>query len=421
MSFDAALLIVGAATLGLGLFSDTLRRMWLSLPLVAVSLGVVLGPEVLGVFDPARVPDHRKLLEQLARITLAFSLTSTALQFNPSDLRAVGRPATVLLAAVMPAMWFATALGAWLLLDVPFWIAVMIGAILTPTDPVVASAIVTGTMPEKNLPRTLRRTLQFESGANDGLALVFVLLPAIVISEPSGEAGAWLATVARELAIAIPMGVAIGALAGALFRFSVKREALEPQSFYAASLGLAVLALGATHALGGSGVLASFLAGITFSFVIGEHAAGVEESQSGVERVLVVALFLLLGALLPWSEWVDLGWPGLLFAVWVVAVRRPPAASAALKGLGGGVDGKDVAFLSWFGPLGAAAIYYATFVEHYGPSHYGEIFGAATLAIVLSVAAHSVSATPAVSRYAGRAPLTTLARPLRPNADDDAS
>ena len=418
MSIDGALLVVGAATLVLGLLSDGLKRVWLSLPLVAVGVGALLGPEVLGVFDPARVSHHREVLEELARLTLAFSLTSTALQFTPSDVRAIRRPATVLLTAVMASMWCATALGAWLLLDVPFWIAVMIGAILTPTDPVVASTIVTGPMAEKNLPRTLRRTLQLESGANDGLAIMFVLLPVLVLSEPTGEAGAWLAKVSRELAVAVSMGVGIGGLAGALFRFSIKRKTLEKQSFHAASLGLALLALGATHALGGSGVLASFLAGISFSFIIGEQAAGIEHSQSGVERVFVVALFLLVGALLPWSDWAALGWPGVFFALWAITLRRPPAAAAALTALAPGVEGKDVAFLSWFGPLGAAALYYALFVEQYHPSYYGEIFGAATLAIVVSVLVHSMSATPVVRRHAGRSPLTTLAHPLQPDSNE---
>lgn len=418
VTIDAALLVLGAATLGLGLLSDTLKRVWLSLPLVALALGVVLGPEVLGVFDPAGVEDDRKLLEQLARLTLAFSLTSTALQLTPSDLRAVRRPAVILLTAVMVAMWSATALGAWLILDVPFWIAVMIGAILTPTDPVVASTMVTGSMAQKNLPRALRRTLQFESGANDGLAVVFVLLPAIVISEQAGEAGVWLGTVARELAVAISMGIGVGALTGALFRFSVKREALEEQSFYTASVGMALLALGATHALGGSGVLASFLAGLTFSLIIGKRAGSIEESQSGVERVFLVALFLLFGALLPWSEWKTLGWPGIFFGLWALVIRRPPAAAAALGALPTGLQRKDVAFLSWFGPLGVAAVYYATFVEQYRPSHYSTIFGAATLAITVSVVVHSISATPAVRRHAGRSPLTTLAHPLRPGTDD---
>lgn len=418
MTFDAALLIVGAATLGLGLLSDMLRRIWLSLPLVALAVGVLLGPEVFGAFDPARLDDHRKLLEEMARLTLAFSLTATALQFTPADLREVRRPATVLLTVIMVGMWSAAALGAWLLLDVPFWIAVMIGAILTPTDPVVASTIATGAMAEKNLPRRLRRTLQLESGANDGLAVVFVLLPAIVLSEPSGEVSAWLGRAGRELGVAISMGVGIGALAGAFFRLALKRETLEKQSIYAASLGLALLALGATHALGGSGVLASFLAGITFSLVIGEHASGVEEAQSGVERVFLVAVFLLFGALLPWTEWAALGWPGVLFAVWAVALRRPPVAAAALGALPTGLAGKDVAFLSWFGPLGVAAVYYATFVERYHPSHYGDIFGAATLAIALSVVVHSISATPAARRHAERSPTGTIRHPLCPGADD---
>lgn len=419
MTLDVALVVVGAAVVGLGLFADALKRLWLSLPLVALVAGVLLGPQVLGVLDPDRVGDEYRLLEELARLTLAISLTSTALQFSRADLREVRRLATVLLTVVMAGMWVVTGLGAWLLLDVPFWVGALVGAILTPTDPVVASSLVTGRLAEDNLPRRLRRALQLEAGANDGLALVFVLLPALVISLPGGEVGTWAGEVAKEVGLALGVGAAVGAAAGALLRFSLSRETLEDTSFYAAALGLALLALGATHLLGGSGILAAFVAGLTFSLVIDrEHAERIQEAQGGVERVLLVAFFLAFGALLPWSGWVDLGWPGLLFALWAVLLRRAPVAVPALALLPIRLGRRDAAFLGWFGPLGVAAVYYALFVERYGPERYGAIFAAATLAIALSVLVQTLTATPAVRRHGGRSPWTTLRHPLRREVDE---
>lgn len=99
-----------------------------------------------------------------------------------ADLRLIWKRAASLLAIAMIGMWLLTSLGAWLVLGLPLWVGLLLGAILTPTDPVIASTLVTGRLAEANLPRWLRRSLQLQSGANDGLALVFVLVPALVLA-----------------------------------------------------------------------------------------------------------------------------------------------------------------------------------------------------------------------------------------------
>jgi NhaP-type Na+/H+ or K+/H+ antiporter len=132
-----------------------------------------------------------------------------------------------------------------------------------------------------------------------------------------------------------------------------------------------------------------------------------------VTNLFVAPTFAFFGAVLPFAGWSEIGIAGLLFAVVVLAVRRPPAVAAALAG--SDVPRRDRAFLGWFGPLGVAAIYYATLAETYDIPEKETVFAATTLAVVVSVVAHGVTATPAVLRYAGRRATHTLRRPL---ADD---
>jgi sodium/hydrogen antiporter len=419
VDLNGVLTVVGAAVLGFALLSELLRRLWLSVPLAATTLGVVLGPEVLGALpDVPADRDARKIVEEVARITLAFSLTSVGLQITRGDLRACGRPAVLLLAVAMPGMWAVTGLGAWLLLDVPFWVGMLIGAVLTPTDPVVASALVSGPMAEANLPRRLRRTLQLESGANDGLALPFVLLPVAALAEAGPIAGGYVGDVAVQLGIAIGAGLVLGVAAARLLGFSIAREGVERPSFSAAGIGLAVLALGATHLLGGSGVLAAFVAGLTFSLAAEEeHVADIAQSQSAVERVFLVAVFVLFGALLPWQGWQALGWATVIaFAGWALLARRPLVVAAALQPAR--LPRPDVAFLAWFGPIGVAAIYYVLSIERHGIDGYDTILAAATAGIAASVVVHSVTATPLARRHAGRSATGTARHPLRRTADE---
>jgi sodium/hydrogen antiporter len=416
VSTDTILVVVGGAILGLGLPSSIVKRVWLSVPLLALAAGVLLGPEVLAVLRPEELGAHRKVLEELARITLAVSLVGTGLQFRRTDLRRNGARGGTLLTLGMLGMWLSTSAGAWILLDLEPWLALLVGAILTPTDPVVASSLVTGRLAEANLPRWLRRSLQLEAGANDGLALAFVLCSALVLTLPGDPATSIAEEVAGQIAIALPAGLVFGYATAKLVDLAGEHETASAGFFLVSALALALLTIGAVHALGGTGVLASFVAGVTFSLALGErYAEELEQMQSALEQLLVVPVFLLFGALLPWAEWLALGWAGLVFALWALVLRRPPSAALALAVTD--TPRRGVAFLSWYGPLGVAAIYYALFVERYRLEEFDRVFAACTLAIAVSVIAFSVTATPGVRRYAGRSPVTTLRHPLRPDVD----
>lgn len=421
MSVDTVLIVVGASILALGLPSNIIRRLWLSVPLLALLSGVLLGPEVLGVLRPDRLPEERKVLEELARATLAVSLVGAALQLTRADLRAVWRRAASLLSLGMLGMWLLTSLGAWLLLDLPPWVALLLGAILTPTDPVVASTLVTGRLAEANLPRWLRRSLQLEAGANDGLALVFVLVPALVLSLPDPGAGAIAGEAAGQIAIALGAGAALGALVAKLVDVAADHHVTSGGFFLVSALALALLTLGSVHALGGTGVLGAFVAGLTFSLLLEErHAEQLERTQDGLQQLFVVPVFVLFGSMLPWDAWIALGWSGLAFGLWALAIRRPPAATLALAAAPTATSRRGTSFLSWYGPIGVAAIYYALFVERYRLEEFERVFAASTLAIAASVLVFSLTATPGVRRYAGRRATTTLRHPLTEGIDEAA-
>ena len=323
-------------------------------------------------------------------------MTATALQISQSDLRENLGRAGLLLTLGMVGMFAVTSLGAWLLLDLPFWGAVLVGAILTPTDPVVASTLVSGPLAERNLPRWLRRSLQIESGANDGLAIAFVLLPLIVVTQ---GADSWLGEAGRELGIGLGVGVVTGYVAGRAVSASDRTGIFADEYVLAVGVGLALVNVAGGELLGGSGVLAAFVSALVFSRLLPEEAAGpLERMQSAVEKLFILPVFALFGLLLPWSAWAGLGLGGLAFAAWVLVLRRPPVVGPALAATTA-TGRRGATFLGWFGPLGVAAMYYVTFAEEYEPARYETVFAACTLAITASIVAHSVSATPWVRRF----------------------
>jgi len=399
---DPILALFGGTLLVLGLSSRLLKRNSMSPVLLALAIGAVVGPHALGWIDPAAATGRTRLLEELARVGLALGVADIALQVTRSDLRRNARRLAVLLTAVMAGMWLVTAGGAWLLLGVPLGVALLLGAALTPTDPVVASALASGTFPERMLPRRLRRSLQTESAANDGLALPFVLLAGLLATEAAGSAVQhWLVEAGREIGLAVAIGPLLGWAAARAARVAEGRELMAGS--YVPLLGIAtsLLTLALVHLLGGSGVLGAFLAGLAASLTLPEGLRRpVSEALSAASRIGVVAVFGVFGTVLPWAGWGALGLPGLLFAAWVLLLRRPPVAALALAATGTGRWSRG--FLAWFGPLGISGIYYLAFAERYSLPEYERLFAAGSLAICASVLVHTVSSSPAVRLYARR-------------------
>lgn len=400
---NIALLTVGLLVLVLGLLSEPLKRSLLSTPLVALVVGVLLGPAVTGLLDISEWGHDKTVLEQAARLTVAISLMGIALRLPRRYPLQNWRPLAVLLGPLMVAMWLASGLLVFLLLGLPFWAAMLVGAVITPTDPVVASSIVTGGTAERNLPSRLRHLLSGESGANDGLAYPLVFIAALMLEHPPGAAlGEWaLKVVLWEVGAAVAVGALAGYGAGWLLEKAEARETIGKTSFLAYTVALTLAVLGGAKLIGTDGVLAVFAAGLAFSLAVRESERGEEEqAQEAVNSFFTLPAFVLLGLALPWGEWLELGWPALALVLAVLLLRRLPAL-VVLSPLVSGLRGfGEALFYGWFGPVGIAALFYATLALR--ETGVQEAWTVGSLVIFASVIAHGVSAAPLTSLYGKR-------------------
>jgi NhaP-type Na+/H+ or K+/H+ antiporter len=416
MRLDQTVLVVGATLLVVVLLSLVLRRLWLSAVLVAMLAGILIGPHGLGLLTGPDLGRHERWLEQAARFSLAFSVVAVALRFNRHSLRLSWRRTARLLGIGMPAMWGASALGAWLLLNVSPWQTVLIGAALAATDPVVASVLISGELALKAVPDEVRQPLELEAASNDSLAIVFVLLPLAILTHHNQPVGHWIVQVVKQLGIGITAGAAIGAATAWVANRIRASAGIETAAAGAVPLALTILALTAIHLLGGAEILGAWCAGLGFASVADrELREQLQRPQQAVEELALVLAFILFGVALPFAGWSSFGWAALGFALWILLLRRPPFIPVALAGTS--ADRRGTTFLAWFGPLGAASIYYAAYVLPYHIEHADRVFAAITLAVFASVIAHAITATPAMLRYADRNPTETLRRPHHHDPD----
>lgn len=399
-TLNIALLTVGGLVLLVGLFSNPIKRSLLSAPIIALFLGVLLGPAVFGVLDLAEWGSQETILEQVARLTIAISLMGIALRIPSGYPLSRWRSLAVMLGPVMVLMWLVSGVLVYLILGLPFWMAMLVGAVITPTDPVVSSTIVQGNMAEENLPGRLRHLLSGESGANDGLAYPLVFLSILMIEHsPSDALLEWLTRVVLwEVGAAVVLGAAMGYAAGRLLDWAEEKGNIEQPSYLAYTLALSLAVLGATKLLGTDGILAVFAAGIALNMAVNtEDETREERMQEAVNRFFVLPVFVLLGLALPWQQWLELGWAGLLLVVAVLLLRRLPAVLAVTPILPQACGLRDTLFLGWFGPIGVAALFYASLsLREIGAD---EAWVVGSLVICASVLAHGVTAAPLTRLY----------------------
>ena len=386
--------LVGSLAVALAALSSRIRNLPLSEPLLALLLGVLVGPQVLGLLD---VPESTRstLLTETARVLLAISLIGVALRYPVRRLRPVITPTAVLVTAGMLGMAALSAGLAWLVLGVPVALAALLGACIAPTDPVLASSVVTGKPAEEHLPARTRQLLSAESGTNDGLALPLVLLGiALVAGESVGHAAL---DGLYQVGVGVVVGVVMGLIAGWAVSYALQHSDVDQGASLVFTLVLAVAVLGVARVVRADGVLAVFVAGLAYNAVVANDEVGPQNTiDEAVNRYVVLPLFLLLGMELPWSEWADLGWAAVLFPVAVLPLRRLPVLLALVPPLG--LRLRDGVFLGWFGPIGVSAVFYLMFSEEEGVTD-PRLWAAGSLVIAASTVVHGVTAAPGRHMY----------------------
>lgn len=399
---DLWLALVGGLALVLGLSAGVVasRPYLLSQPIVAVAVGVAVGPHGLDLLRVTPVSDPLPLLEQFARITVAFAVVSIALRLEPAYLRERARSLAVLLGPGMVVMWLVSALVAYVVLPVGWLVALLLGAVVTPTDPVLANSIVVGETARENIPRRLRHLLSGEAGINDGTAYLFVLLPVLLLGRPFETALAdWAThTLLRGVLGAVAIGLALGALAGWAERRINARDFLEETSVFTLTVALTFFVLGVAGLAGTADILAVFVAGAAYNWQANpEDEAREQRVEEVFDRLVTIPVFVVFGMAVPWAGWLDLGWRGPALVAGVLLLRRLPMV-LALRRFVPQLDRTAASlFVGWFGPIGIAAVFYAILaVERTGSEL---VWTAGSLVVAGSVLVHGATAVPATHWY----------------------
>jgi len=392
---DVLLVATGVLAVVVVATSRLIRSMPVSEPLAAVAVGVVLGTQVTGALDVPPITEEWKHLHEASRLLLALSVMAVALRYPSAAVRSRWRPVLVLLLVVMPLMALTTAGMSAAIPGLGLGTALLLGASLAPTDPVLASNVVTGGPAEKTLPNRDREVLSLESGANDGLALPLVIA-ALAVAGPM-TAGSALWESAYAVTGALVLGGVFGWLAARALAYAEKHRDAErtPTLLFTAFLALGVL--GASGLLRLDGVLAAFAAGIAYNLAgKGDERARDAGLNESVNRLAALPFFVYFGAVLPWAEWSALGWTGAALAVAVLLLRRLPWLLLLARPLR--LRSADALYLGWFGPIGVSGVFYLTLVAERGAAT-PELLAAGSLIVVVSVIAHGVTAAPGVALY----------------------
>ncbi len=400
-----ALLLAFSVVLLVGvLISGYAHRSVLSTAVLFLAAGIVLGGGVTGALD-LRPGDE--LVSVLAELALFSVLFTDGQRVGLADLRSAWRlPGRALLLGMPLTFAITAALGLWVA-GLPLLESLLVAAVLAPTDPVFAAAIVG----REEVPRRLRHLLNVESGLNDGLALPVVLVLLTVVGGPDVE----VAALAGELGLGLAIGVAVPLVAVVLTRsrFTVTTSAYE--ALTTVSIGLIVLALAElTHA---NLFLAAFAAGITLATTAPELRDSFVEFGELVTELLKLVAILVFGALISPTFLSEIPFLGYVFAVLAILVARPIAI--AISFAGSRLPWPEQAAVAWFGPKGFASVVYGLIVLDSGAERADEMFHLVALVVVLSILAHSSTDVPIAHYFARQRSLPHPADATSLDGDED--
>jgi NhaP-type Na+/H+ or K+/H+ antiporter len=381
IGFGEALLLFGGLLAIVAALSGVMRGTVLSASVLSVALGVALAAT-----DVVHVDAGDQAIVELVELALILTLFSDGMFVERELLRRHWSPVARALVIAMPITMVLIALAAKTLFPSLGWAeAFLLAAVLSPTDPVVTSAVVTSRL----VPSAVRHTLNLESGLNDGLALPFVLF-FLVLAAPGGDPGGEAAKLAGEALFGGVVGVALGILGGRLHRrLPGGGITLRYEGIYA--IGFALAAFGFAEVTVGNGLIAAFVCGIAMGAAEHEVPDGFVEFAENVSAISQVLTFFVFGALIVATGY-DRSVPALVaFVAFVLLIARP--AAVQLSFVRTGLPRAQKAFMAWFGPKGVASMLFALFVLKSDVGQADLIFDIAAIAILSSIVAHGLTDT----------------------------
>jgi NhaP-type Na+/H+ or K+/H+ antiporter len=397
---EVTLAVLGVLVFAWAVVSGTAERHNITGPMLFAVAGYLLCNPRWGVLE---LDVETAPVESLVEVTLALLLFSDAARVNVRELRRdIGLPVRLLGIGLPLSVLAGAGLAAGLIPELPWALAGFLGAALAPTDAALSVAVIN----DERLPMRLRRSLNVESGLNDGIATPIVTVMLAVAASQLGavggseayEAGAAL----RELGLGVLVGAAAGIGGASAINWAARRAWIAPGGRRLAALALALGAFMLSTAIGGNGFIAAFVAGIAFGAVLAPEVAQVARSvelpELGGEVLALVVWFLFGGALVPIALG-DLDARLVLYAVLsLTVVRMAPVGLAMLRS---GLDRSSVVFVAWFGPRGLASVVFALLaVEALGEgTDTRRAVAAVALTVSMSVVLHGITASPGARRF----------------------
>ncbi|MDT0676974.1 cation:proton antiporter [Autumnicola musiva] len=391
--FFVSLLVLASG----GLFK-WMEDVYLTGPLLAMLLGIILGPIALDLIHFKDELQAEKSIKIACEFTIAMALMATALRIPANFFRNHFWSQSVIICLGIVLMCLLSTAVFYILLDGFSLIeCLLFGAIITPTDPVIAATLITGEKAKKYLPLLVRRTLSFEAGANDGLAYPVVILAIFLVNNglsgfPAKEF--LLQTILYETILCSVIAYIVGRLAGLFMHRSNKHGIMNRKSILPFSLALAFMLLSGLDVMGMNGIIGVFVGGMGYAQYLSKKEDLQEERvQESMERIFTIPVFFFLGIALPWQEWMKLGWTAVFICIGILLFRRIPALLLLMpiipkfrKKL------NDILVMGWFGPIGVAALYYALHSKE--KTNLEEVWIIPTLIVFASTIMHGITSLP---------------------------
>jgi NhaP-type Na+/H+ or K+/H+ antiporter len=412
-NFTSTLALIGIVVLVSSLLSGVVERTGLPQVAIFLVLGAVLGPMGLGLIG---LTLQSPSLQVIATLGLVLVLFSDAIAIDVGEIRRRRRLALYVLGpgTILPALLIAGA--AYVALRLPLPAALILGASLASTDPVLLRGLVR--RPE--LPADARLALRLESGMNDIVLLPIVVLSILALQASSGGPSA---NVGRHLLGLFALGPLLGGLVGwtaiTLLEQIRKRAGVrrDYESLYA--LGVAFTAFAAAEAVGGSGYLAAFTAGVVIAALDVELCDCFLDYGEATAEMFLLLTFVAFGASLIWIGLTVADGRTLLFAIIALGVRTAVLLPGLKKA---GIDDASRRLIAWFGPRGLSTLLLVLLPVFAGVAEAPRLFAVAALVVLLSVVLHGGGIALFLRRQARATPRAQPAAPVAaapPRVDDE--
>lgn len=402
--YEVMLAIVGAVTLGASVLPLLIVGRPLSFPMVYVALGVVVFslPLELPRADPLA---YGPFVERISELAVIVALMGTGLKLDRPFGWATWRPTWRLLGIAMPVTIVGTGLLGWWVLGLAPATAMLLGAVVAPTDPVLASDVQVGP-PGEGDEDEVRFALTSEAGLNDGLAFPFTnaAIAAAGAAGVSEWVGGWiLDDVVVKVAVALVLGAAMGrALGWVVFHMPTQRKLAESSEGFVALAGT-LLVYGVTELAHGYGFLAVFIAACMIRTRERGHAYHevLHATAENTERLLTVVLLVLLGGAVVDGVLSGLGWRGAVLGLVTVLVLRPLAGLVSLARTETTL--RERTAVAFFGVRGIGSVYYLAYALQKAEfSEAATVWAVVAFVVLLSVVLHGVTAFPIMRRLDDR-------------------